>query len=296
MGGEHWGSDTSEPELIAAAHAALDAGVNWFDTAPLYGRGRAESLLGRALSGRDAIIATKAGVADDGPHVYSAPTHARVVADCEASLRRLRRSCIDLLQLHWAPDRGTPLEEGIRALVDLQSQGKIRHFGFCNYAPAQLTAVRGLGPLSSLQTPYSLLRREFEQGGLRDASAGIGVLAYETLCRGLLTGKFRRVPTFPETDMRRRDPRFSGPRFYDARRLLDDLSAVGRRVGAPVSALSIGWVLRQPGVTAAIVGMKRPSQVEENLRCVPLLGRRRLWSVIGRLAALHEGGLHGPAG
>ena len=288
MGGEHWGDDARDDDLIAAVHAALDAGVNWFDTAPLYGRGRAESLLARALQGRRAIIATKAGVVDDGPHVYSDPTYARVVSDCEASLERLGVDCIDLLQIHWASERGTPVEEGIRAMADLQAQGKVRCFGVCNFGGEQLGAARAAGAVVSLQTPYSLLRREFESQ-LRGASAGLGVLAYETLCRGLLSGKYRRVHAFPETDMRRHDPRFSGPRFDQARRLLRDLDAVSGKVGVPVASLAIGWVLSQPGVTAAIVGMKRPAQVAQDLQCVRLLGRKKLWSVVGRIASLHEG-------
>ncbi|MFT4974207.1 MAG: aryl-alcohol dehydrogenase-like predicted oxidoreductase [Myxococcota bacterium] len=294
MGGEHWGDDTSDDDLIAAVHTALDQGVNWFDTAPLYGRGRAESLLARALDGRKAVIATKVGIVDsEGEHVYSDPTYARVISDCEDSLRRLNIDCIDLLQVHWAPERAVPLEESIAALVYLQEQGKIRHFGVCNYSPSELTRARAAGPVVSLQTPYSLLRRELE-GPLLESSSGIGVLAYETLCRGLLTNKHLRAPTFPQTDMRRRDPRFRGQRFAHARRLLDDLSAIGQKVDAPVAALSIGWVLSQPGITAAIVGMKRPAQVHEDLRCIPLLDRERLWSVVGRVAALHGGSPAGP--
>lgn len=284
MGGEHWGDDASDEDLIAAVHAALDAGVSWFDTAPLYGRGRAEQLLARALQGRPAIIATKAGVNDEGPHVFSDPTRERVIADCEASLRRLRVDCIDLLQIHWAPETDTPIGEGIAALQHLQQQGKIRHYGVCNFSPEQVAQAPGI---VSLQSPYSLLRRELEP--VLEARPGFGVLAYETLCRGLLSGKYRDVHRFPGSDMRRHDPRFSGPRFFHARRLLRDLEAVAEKVGAPVAALSIGWVLSQPGVTAAIVGMKRPGQVEQDLAAVRLLGRRRLWSVVGKIAAMHGG-------
>lgn len=285
MGGEHWGNDTTESDLIGAVHAAMDAGVNWFDTAPLYGRGLAERMLARALNNRHAIIATKVGVVDDGPHVYSNPTRARVFADCEASLRRLNVPCIDLLQIHWAPETDTPIEEGILALMDLQQQGKIRHFGVCNFSTAQCTEAINAGPVVSLQAPYSLIRRELE-AQLPDPMP-LGVLAYETLCRGLLSGKYTRPHRFPSTDMRRHDPRFHGTRFWRVAPFVADLEAIARKVEVSTAALSIGWVLQQPHITAAIVGMKRPGQVEQNLSCLSVLEHRKLWSIIDRLTAMH---------
>ena len=295
MGSEHWGDDIDEGELTRAVHAALAAGITWFDVAPLYGDGLAETRLGRALKGRAALIATTVGAVRDA-HVYSDPTPARVVADCEASLRRLQVEVIDLLQVHWPSERGTPIEETVGALHDLQRRGLIRHFGLCNDSPEGLRRARAAGPVASLQAPYSLLRREWE-GELRDtcAALGVGLLAYETLCRGLLSGRYGVRHRFPDTDMRRHDPRFRGAWGQHALRLAADLGRAGEKVGVSAASIATGWVLAQPGVTAAIVGIKRPAQVAEAVQAAALLDRARLWSVVSRIAEVH-GGFPAPPG
>lgn len=296
MGGLWWGDDVNKKDSIAAVHAALSGGINWFDTAPLYGYGHADEVLREALGARihDVIIATKVGVRwDKGTeHVESdlSPTH--LVEDVENSLRRLGVDCIDLLQIHWPCERGTPLAESIDTLERLRSAGKIRWFGLCNYEAEDVRAVADSPGMVSLQTPYSLVRRELE-GPLLDAATNadpaIGVLAYEPLCRGLLTGKFDQLPHFPTSDMRSHDPRFQGQRFQHARGLIRDLSRAALKVGVPVAALSIGWVCKQPGLNAAIVGAKRPEQVLQNLQAAELMGRTRLWRVVDEIAALHGG-------
>ena len=297
LGGPWWGPDIDDARAQRTVHAALDAGLNWLDTAPLYGNGRADRIVAQALAGRpEVVVATKVGVRTDGEHAESDLSAAHIVADCEASLRRLGRDRIDLLQVHWPCERGTPLEESLSALASLQERGLVRHIGLCNYDAPTLARARQLLPLASLQTPYSLLRREAEAALLPECATlrgdppePLGVIAYEVLCRGLLTGRYRRPPDFPDSDQRSWDPRFRGPRFAHARALLDDLQQVADKVGAPLPALSLGWALQQPGITLALAGARSPEQIQQSAQVGPLLGRPKLWSVVARIAALHGG-------
>ncbi|MCA9718245.1 MAG: aldo/keto reductase, partial [Myxococcales bacterium] len=263
------------------------------DTAPLYGHGRADEVLVKALGAKrhDVVIATKVGVRwdNEGMHAQSHLDPEWIVTDTEASLRRLRLDVIPLLQVHWPCERDTPLEASLEALTRLQEQGKIRYFGLCNYDAQSLARALELAPVASLQTPYSMIRREFENG-LRDvvaprgadgpAAQRVGVLAYEPLARGLLSGKFRAPPRFPDTDLRARDHRFQEPAFSRIRPLVRALELVGQRVDVPPAALAIAWVCTRPGVSVAIAGAKRPAQVEQNVRAVELLSRHRLWEAL----------------
>ena len=311
MGGLWWGDDVRDEDSTAAVDAALDAGVNWFDTAPLYGHGHADYVLVRALGPRlrDVIIATKVGVRWDGEgaHARSDLTAEHVQADVEASLRRLGLERLDLVQIHWPCESDTPLDETLGALQRLQAAGKVRWFGVCNYNADGLRQLRSIAPLASLQTPYSMLRREAEaellplalQWGADvpadQANRGhtlaptLGVLAYEPLCRGLLTGKFSATARFPESDLRARDDRFVGTRFLRALTVVSRLQLLAKRVGVPVSALALAWVVRQPGVTAAIAGAKRPAQVQDNVRLMDVLHRDELWPEIDRIVASFHG-------
>lgn len=295
IGGKWWGDDVDDGRSIATIHAALDHGINWFDTAPLYGHGHADELLVKALGKRrhEVVIATKVGVrfsSRTGDHAVSDLHPDHLVADCEASLRRLRLETIPLLQVHWPCERKIPLEATLEALLALHEGGKIRHFGLCNYGSRPLAAALAHAPqLASLQTPYSMLRREFEFA-LRDVVASVGedgqrqqrlgVLAYETLCRGLLSGKFTRSPSFPTTDLRHRDERFAEPTWSRIQPLIEALRLVGAKLEVPPAALAIAWVLRQPGVSVAIVGAKRPEQVAEHVRALELLGREKIWKAL----------------
>ncbi len=283
MGGDAWGA-VDEPAAIRAIRAALDGGVNWLDTAPLYGD--ADALITRALRGRRVLIATKVGARVADGRAISDLSAAHIVADCEASLRRLSVETIDLLQVHWPCDRDTPLSESFEALVGLRDAGKIRHIGVCNYGPEALGEIRAIAPIVSLQTPFSLLRRDLEQG-LAQASAGLSVLAYEGLCRGLLTGKYQHPPRFPEQDIRSRDRRFSGVSFAIAARFAADLARVGERVGVSAAAIALGWVASRPGITAVIAGMRTEAQVREDLAAARLLERAKLWEVVERVAERH---------
>lgn len=303
MGGLWWGDDVRDADSAAAVHAALDAGINWFDTAPLYGHGHADDVLVKALGPRlrDVIIATKVGVRWDGEgaHARSDLTAAHMEADVDASLRRLGLERLDLLQIHWPCESDTPLEETFAALQRLQAAGKVRWFGVCNYSADGLRAIRQLAPIASLQTPYSMLRREAEAELLplvsqwgeqgQTLAPSLGVLAYEPLCRGLLTGKFSATVRFSDSDLRARDDRFTGNRFLRALTVVSRLQLLAKRVGVPVSALALGWVVRQPGVTAAIAGAKRPTQVVDNARLIEVLHRDELWPEVGRIVASFRG-------
>jgi aryl-alcohol dehydrogenase-like predicted oxidoreductase len=292
IGGKWWGDDVDDTSSIAAIRTALEHGINWFDTAPLYGHGHADEILVEALGSKrhDVTIATKVGVRwseQNNNHAFSDLSPDHIVADCEASLRRLRLDTIPLLQVHWPCECDTPFEATLEALLALRDGGKIRHFGLCNYASRPVEQALAYAPeLASLQTPYSMLRREFEFA-LRDVVARpdqteqrLGVLAYETLCRGMLTGKFVGVPRFPSTDLRHIDDRFREPLWSRSQPLIAALRLVGDKLGVPPAALAIGWVLRQPGVSVAIVGAKHPQQVVDNVRALELLGRRKVWDAL----------------
>ena len=293
IGKTWWGDDVDDPTSIDAVHAALDHGINWFDTAPLYGHGHADEILAQALAGRrhEVVIATKVGIRWDGEgaHARSDLRPDHVVADCEASLKRLGLDTIPLLQVHWPCQSAAPIDATLEALTQLRQAGKIRWFGVCNYNAETLTDILKIAPegLACLQTPFSMLRREFNHG-LRDVVAPepsaprLGVLAYETLARGLLTGKYRGLlpPTFPDTDLRARDDRFQQPLWAKIQPLVRALVVVAERLHVPPAALAVAWACRQPGISVAIVGAKRRAQVEEHVRALELLARERVWQAL----------------
>jgi len=288
LGGEHWGDDVDDASSRAAVHAALDAGVTLFDTAPLYGRGHADEALRAALGPRirDVVVATKVGPRYRGEHPISDLSPENLRRDVEGSLRRLGVDAIDLLQVHWPCDLGTPLEVTLEALVAMRDEGKVRHLGLCNYGPEALLEACAAAPVAVLQTPLSLFRREYE-GALSGAAAraGVSVLAYEPLARGLLTGKFRSLPRFPSSDMRRRDPRFWAARFSRLAPSVERLRRIADQLGTSPAALAIAWSASRPGVVAALAGAKRPAQVRQNVEAGRLLerpGAARVLEALGR--------------
>ena len=301
IGGLWWGNDVRDPDSRAAIETALEQGINWFDTAPLYGHGHADEVLVDALGARrhDVVIATKVGVRWDGKgkHATSdlSPDHIR--SDTEASLRRLKLDSIPLLQVHWPCERGTSLRASLDTLQELQAEGKIQYFGLCNYDAQPLEEAMVGQKLATLQTPYSMLRREFDRS-LANSVCGrdpeqktpqIGVLAYETLCRGLLTGKFKTVKKFPASDLRARDDRFKSLRFLRTMPFLANLEKVSQRISTPPGAIAIAWALNQRGISHAIVGAKRPQQVIENAMASSLLDHRKLWPVVARVLNTYRG-------
>ena len=288
FGGQHWGDDVDDASSREAIHAALDAGVTLFDTAPLYGDGHADEVLRDALGPRirDVVVATKAGPRTEGDHPISDLSAKNLRRDVEASLARLGVETLDLVQAHWPDEGGVPLEETLEAFERLVEEGKIRFFGLCNYGPAELERAARLAPIATLQTPISLIRREYEAELAEVATrAELGVLAYEPLARGLLTAKHRALPRFPESDMRRRDPRFWAARFARVAPSLELLRQAAARLGTSPAAIAIAWVARRPGVTSVLAGAKRAAQVQENVAAAELLERAEVWPLLERVAA-----------
>lgn len=293
IGGTYWGDDVTDARSTAAVHAALDAGITLFDTAPLYGEGHADAVLVKALGARihDVVIATKVGVRFGGEgHARSELDPDHVVADTEASLARLGLDHIDLLQVHWPCQDDTPLADTAGALNGLVERGLVRHWGVCNYSAEALGELVELGGVATLQTPFNLLRREAERDLLPLClEQGLGVLAYEPLCRGLLSGRFRTPPTFPDSDLRSRDDRFAPGAFRHSYPFVDALNRTAKKLGVPTAALALAWVARRPGVTTALVGMKGPEQVAANVQALRLLKAERIWPVVDRIANTWRG-------
>jgi len=263
IGGWMWGG-TDEAQSIATIRAAVEQGITLIDTAPVYGFGRSEEIVGKALAGglRDSVtIATKVGIAWRDGEPYRDGRRQRIVEEIEAPLRRLRTDVIDLYQVHW-PDLQTPLEETARALEDLLRQGKIRAIGVSNFSPRQMESFRAVATLGAVQPPYNLFERQIEADVLPYAAAsGLTVLSYGALCRGLLSGRMRADTIFDEGDLRRVDPKFQGARFRRYIAAVGQLAALARgRFGRSVLALAVRWVLDQ-GPTIALWGARSPEQL-----------------------------------
>ncbi|HEY0840071.1 MAG TPA: aldo/keto reductase [Vulgatibacter sp.] len=266
-GGTMWGG--SEPRVIdKTIEKALDLGIDLIDTAPVYGFGRAEELVGAALEARAArsrvFLATKCGLVwDDAGRIRRDSSPAAVRRDVEASLARLRTDRIDLLQVHW-PDAATPIAATIEELERLREEGKLLFYGVSNFSADQLGEALAAGRPVVDQVPYNLFEREIEERTLpacRDA--GVGVFAYGAICRGLLSGKFRADTTFAEGDLRRVDPKFQPPRFAQYLAAVDRLRPVAYARNKKLTQLAVRWILEQPGITAALWGARSPSQIEE---------------------------------
>ena len=293
IGGKWWGDDVRDSDSIAAVHAALECGVNFFDTAPLYGHGHADEILLQALGSKrhDVVIATKVGVRLQGAggHAQSDLSATHVREDVEASLRRLELEQIPLLQIHWPCEMDTPPQETMETLLELQHEGKVAHIGACNYNHRGLSELLQHGPLTSLQTPLSMVRSRFEPA-LQDLCSGdspatnpIGVIGYEPLCRGLLTGKYRVMTSFPPGDVRAQDDWFKGARFLRVLGLVRVLDKVAEKVKTSLPTLAVAWSANRPGVTTSIVGAKRAEQIQETADASDLLEHPRLWPVLNRI-------------
>ena len=262
LGGDEdfWGP-VDDNESIAAVQQALDLGINLIDTAAAYGVGHSEEIVGKAIAGRrdEAVIATKCGLVwkDKTSPKTRCLKRDSVIRECESSLRRLRVEAIDLYQIHW-PDPETPIAETMEALVKLREQGKIRAIG-CEL----MSEARRYGPLECLQPPLSMLSRDSCEELLPYClEYNMGVICYGPMARGLLTGKFDASSTF--TDLRKNDVNFSGEQFARNLSLVESLRPIAEKYGRTLSQLALRWVIQQPGVTSAIAGAKRASQVREN--------------------------------
>jgi aryl-alcohol dehydrogenase-like predicted oxidoreductase len=259
-----WGAQ-DDADSIAAVREALDAGVNWIDTAAVYGLGRSEEVVARALEGvRDRpYVFTKCGMIwDENGRVGNRLKADSIRRECEASLRRLRVDAIDLYQIHW-PKPAADVAEGWQTLARLKEEGKVRWIGVSNFDTAQLQRSRAVAPITSLQPPYSLLRREVEDAVLPFCfRQQIGVIAYSPMASGLLTGAMtrERVAALPPDDWRRRSPDYQEPLLSRNLRLIRLLHAIDRSHGRSPAEVAVAWVLRHPVVTGAIVGARRPGQ------------------------------------
>ncbi|HWH13099.1 MAG TPA: aldo/keto reductase [Miltoncostaeaceae bacterium] len=269
--GGRWGGAEDEDSL-AAVHASIDAGVNWIDTADIYGQGRAERIVARALAdrGEEVVVATKGGVAwstaDGGLRIWREASGAYLRDALERSLRALARDRVDLYQVHW-PVTGVPPEDTIGTLLELRDEGKIGWIGVSNYHLADLEGTAGVGAIHSYQPGYHMLRRDIEQAELPwCADHDVGVIAYGPLAHGLFTGKMDESTTFAPGDWRATSEFFTDDAWPERVAVVRELQAIaaesGRRGG--VAELAVMWVLRRPEVTSAIVGARDARQARAN--------------------------------
>ena len=267
IGGWMWGG-TDEKESIRTIHAALDQGINLIDTAPVYGSGRSEEIVGEALrqGGRRqaVILATKVGIDWTKGQVERNATRQRILQEFEDSLHRLQTDYIDIYQVHW-PDPLVPIEETALTLRELYEQGKICAIGVSNFSPEEMARFQAVAPLHTVQPPYNLFEREIEHDVLPYAfSRRITALTYGALCRGLLSGSIDANRQFAKDDMRKSaDPKFQQPQFGEYLAATQKLDAFARkRFGKRVIHLAVRWLLDQPGVGVALWGARHPQQLE----------------------------------
>jgi len=263
--GGDWGS-FDEDEAKSTIRSAVDLGITFFDTAQAYGFGVSERLLADALwkvaRRQDVIVATKGGLRMEGDRLLrdASPTWLR--SGVEGSLRNLRTDYIDLYQVHW-PDLHTPPEETAQALESLVSEGKIRHVGVSNYSPKEMDELARHGRVETLQPPYHMFHRDIEAEVLPyTAEHDIGVLVYGPLAHGMLAGAMTTETTFPADDWRSHSSDFTGERFSKNLGVVDRLKAFGRERGIPLAQLAVAWTISNPGVDVAIVGARRPTQLQ----------------------------------
>ncbi len=264
-----WGPQ-DDNDSIQTIRRAVELGINWIDTAPVYGLGKSEEIVREALTGakKKPIIATKCGLVwDDKRNVSHRLKRESVLREVDASLKRLGVEVIDLYQIHW-PNPDEDLEEAWSAMSDAVKAGKVRYIGVSNCNVGQLERLGGIHPIASLQPPYSMILREVEKEILPYCEAhDIGVIPYSPMQRGLLTGKYTRenIGQLDKNDHRLREPYFQEPDLSAHLAFIDRLRPIAGRNGKSLAQLAIAWVLRRPEVTAAIVGARRPSQIEETV-------------------------------
>jgi aryl-alcohol dehydrogenase-like predicted oxidoreductase len=268
-----WGAQ-DDSDSIAAIHRSLELGVNWIDTAAVYGTGHSEEVVARALKDwrrpRPYLFTKCIMRWDEKGRVTLNHSADSIRQECEDSLRRLQVDIIDLYQIHWPPeDNGPGLEEAWRTLAALQKEGKVRWIGVSNFDVGQLERAEKIVPVTSLQPPYSLIRRRIETEILPHCEQrGIGVIVYSPMASGLLTGAMtrERAANFPQDDWRRTTPEFREPKLSKNLELVERLKKVAARYGRTPGEVAIAWTLRLPAVTAAIVGARNAKQAEGVMR------------------------------
>ena len=265
IGGFMWGG-TDEQEALKTIGAGLEHGINLIDTAPVYGLGHAEELVGRALANygkrEEVIIATKVGLEWQGDRVFRNSTRARIKKEIDDSLHRLRTDYIDIYQVHW-PDPLVPIEETAEAMYQLYKQGKIRVIGVSNYSLEQMNVFRHVAPLDAAQPPYNLFERGVEKDVLPYCRIyGISTITYGSLCRGLLSGKMKPDTQFQGDDVRKTDPKFQQPLYTQYLNAVERLDRFAQEnYGKRVLELALRWTLDQPFVTVALWGARHPNQL-----------------------------------
>jgi aryl-alcohol dehydrogenase-like predicted oxidoreductase len=265
IGGWMWGG-TDEAEAIRTIHEAIDRGITLIDTAPVYGFGRSEEIIGKALAqgGRRqrVAIATKVGLDWKDGQPFRNASKTRIHEEIDDSLRRLQTDVIDLYQVHW-PDPKVPVEETAMAMADLLRAGKIRAIGVSNFSPAQMDAFRRVAPLHTAQPPYNLFERAIERDVLPYCRENkIVTLAYGALCRGLLSGRMTRQTRFDGDDLRKSDPKFQAPRFAQYLQAVEELDRFAQEnYGKRVIHLALRWILDRQDSTIALWGARRPDQL-----------------------------------
>ena len=266
-----WG-DQDEQEAVDTIVRAVELGINWIDTAAIYGEGRSEVLVAKAMQQIPVparpLLATKCGrVALGNGEIGKCLRRDSIIRECEDSLKRLQTDCIDLYQLHW-PEPDEEIEEGWQTLVDLKAQGKVRHIGVSNHSVSQMQRLQAIHPVVSLQPPYSMIARDVETEILPFCAAqNIGAICYSPMGKGLLTGAFSaaRVAGLSASDHRTKDPRFLSPQLEINLTFVEALGQIASGLGWTIPELSIAWVLRRPEMTSAIVGSRKPAQVAQTI-------------------------------
>ncbi len=270
-----WGPQ-DDAQSIASIHAAMDSGINWIDTAAVYGLGHAEKIVGKALKGMSdrPIIATKcARNWDSEGNIVKIQTRESIKKEVENSLMRLNVDVIDLYQIHW-PEPEEQIEEGWETMTELMKEGKVRYIGVSNFSVEQLKLIDSIQRPVSLQPPYSMVTPEFENELRAYCEVNnIGVVGYSPMYKGLLTGKINRdrVAAMPVEDHRRNDPNFNEPKLSQHLNLVERLKTMAKTLDITVAQLSIAWVLRWSGVTSAIVGARNPNQLRETIQAAGMV-------------------------
>ncbi len=296
IGGDGWKfgwGPQDDAESIAAIHRALELGINWIDTAAAYGFGHSEEIVARALDGlsEKPYVFTKCGLVPTGDGgAREDISRASIVAECEASLKRLRVDAIDLYQIHWPTDEIADIDEGWAAMAELQQAGKVRYIGVSNFDVSEMERAEKIAPITSLQPPYSLVKREIEAEILPHCrSKNIGVIVYAPMQSGLLTGAMtaERAAALPPTDWRSRNEQFKEPKLSHNLALVERLRTVASAHGYDPGEAAIAWTLRDPVVTGAIVGARSPKQIEGTVRAASFrLSQREIEFIEGSVSAL----------
>jgi aryl-alcohol dehydrogenase-like predicted oxidoreductase len=301
MGGSGWAfawGPQDDDDSIAAIHAGLDRGINWIDTAAVYGLGHSEEVVARAIEGRSPkpYVFTKcARVWNERREIGKSLKADSVRRELEASLRRLNVDTIDLYQIHW-PEPDEEVEEGWATLAKLKQEGKVRYIGVSNFNADQLRRAQAIAPITSLQPPYSIISPEIEESILPCAVDNrIGVIVYSPMKSGLLSGAMtrERVAALPADDFRKRTPNFQEPLLSRNLQLAELLRAIGKRHGRTTGEVAIAWTLRHPAVTGAIVGMRSAKQVEGVIGAVDF---RLSAEEFGEIQAFRMSSMARPAG